>query len=718
MKFAGYITALLISTVSCSAATFHVAQTKHASDKNSGTAEAPFLTIARGAQAAQPGDTVLVHAGTYRECIRPTRGGTGPDKMITYQAAPGERVVIKGSNIFSPNWQPVDSGDLKSDWFVQADLPDNFFEPNTRYAPDGKPALYNPFKTPLIVDLYVAPAARYEHRKAQPLTQLVIGEVYAHGKPLGQTRTLEECRLKPGSYYVPIDGKKLIVNFYPFSKGQVELTVREQCFAPVYRGLGYIRVSGFAMEQCANQGPFPQAGVISTRSGHHWIIENNVVRYGATIGIDCGSEIACYYMYPKDTIKLEGEWAPGSTPAIYEVEYMKYGWKSPKVNHIDQPAPAQGHLIRNNIVSDHGLCGIMALKAEDLVIEGNVIERNNRRRLYAGADDRTTQSCETGGIKLHLTKRSVIRNNLVRDQIGWAPGVWLDNANDYAQITGNVIINNFLGVDLEINDHPNLVANNIIAFSRNDGLSSRDSSQVQFIHNLVLYSGRWGCCINFTNARGNNGIGYMGRPYGPPQNCLVKNNIFAGSVENRAIRLPMPTKEFHNNVVSGNLIDPGDRIFQLENFDQKTPMPIDKFVATATDWLTQRKLPKNLWPDFKTWKVQDSWYLGECDFAPFNAIVGAPDNRMMNIAMPEILSQVDPYLALGAEAWPWGETNTLIPPRVVMTIDASAWPTVDPTPEVKTDFFATPLPAKAVLPGPLQEAKQKKTITLWPKPMK
>jgi len=40
---------------------------------------------------------VLVHEGVYRERVKPARGGTGPDAMICYEAAPGERVVIKGS---------------------------------------------------------------------------------------------------------------------------------------------------------------------------------------------------------------------------------------------------------------------------------------------------------------------------------------------------------------------------------------------------------------------------------------------------------------------------------------------------------------------------------------------------------------------------------------------------------------------------------------------
>ena len=44
---------------------YHVA--KCGNDKNAGTKEAPFLTIAHAARLADAGDTVIVHAGEYRE---------------------------------------------------------------------------------------------------------------------------------------------------------------------------------------------------------------------------------------------------------------------------------------------------------------------------------------------------------------------------------------------------------------------------------------------------------------------------------------------------------------------------------------------------------------------------------------------------------------------------------------------------------------------------
>jgi alpha-N-arabinofuranosidase len=52
------------------------------------------------------GDVITVHAGVYRERIAPPRGGASDRKRIVYQAAPGENVEIKGSEV-ARNWVKV-----------------------------------------------------------------------------------------------------------------------------------------------------------------------------------------------------------------------------------------------------------------------------------------------------------------------------------------------------------------------------------------------------------------------------------------------------------------------------------------------------------------------------------------------------------------------------------------------------------------------------------
>lgn len=69
------------------AANYHVAT--HGMDTATGTVQAPFKTIQHTADIMQPGDTCIVHGGTYREWVKPPRGGQSENQRITYKAAPG-----------------------------------------------------------------------------------------------------------------------------------------------------------------------------------------------------------------------------------------------------------------------------------------------------------------------------------------------------------------------------------------------------------------------------------------------------------------------------------------------------------------------------------------------------------------------------------------------------------------------------------------------------
>ena len=75
-------------------------------DQNDGSASKPCKTISAAANLAQPGDVITVHAGLYRERVSPPRGGESDTKRIVYQAAKGEKVEIKGSEVVK-NWEKV-----------------------------------------------------------------------------------------------------------------------------------------------------------------------------------------------------------------------------------------------------------------------------------------------------------------------------------------------------------------------------------------------------------------------------------------------------------------------------------------------------------------------------------------------------------------------------------------------------------------------------------
>ena len=88
------------------------------SDDNDGSAVRPWRTIGRatGADVLQPGDAVVIRAGTYRETVAPKAGGTGPEARVTYAAYPGERVVISGADPADDGWAPAGGGAWRRAW--------------------------------------------------------------------------------------------------------------------------------------------------------------------------------------------------------------------------------------------------------------------------------------------------------------------------------------------------------------------------------------------------------------------------------------------------------------------------------------------------------------------------------------------------------------------------------------------------------------------------
>ena len=222
-----------------------------------------------------------------------------------------------------------------------------------------------------------------------------------------------------------------------------EIAVQESIFCPQLPGLGYIQVDGFTFEHSAGPWPFEQIGAVSTARGHHWIITNNTVRWSNGVGIDLGRQ--------------KGEHHP----------------------------PLCGfHVVRGNTVSDCSICGVCGLgpgpeQEFGLLIEDNVITRNG----YFLVDDMLH---ENGGIKIHWSKRSLIRRNLVTETLN-GTGIWIDASNAYTRCAGNVVLDNHgrRGIYLEIFSIRNSVDHNIVIGANDAGILEADGSDQIFAHNLI-----------------------------------------------------------------------------------------------------------------------------------------------------------------------------------------------------------------------------------------
>ena len=189
--------------------TYHVS--KSGSDLNDGSRDHPFLTINRAARIATPTDTVIVHEGTYREWVSPAFGGTSSTSMITYSAAEGEKVIIKGSEIVK-NWTVLED---KLTWFCK--IENSFFKD------------YNPY-TDIIYGDWFDRLGRDNH----------TGEVYLNESPLNEAVSLDSLLKSEYGWFATVDENltKIYARFGDKdpNKELVEINVRRACFFPLTTG--------------------------------------------------------------------------------------------------------------------------------------------------------------------------------------------------------------------------------------------------------------------------------------------------------------------------------------------------------------------------------------------------------------------------------------------------------------------------------------------------
>ena len=187
---------------------YHVA--KSGNDQNLGTYESPFLTISKAAKIAEEGDTVIVHEGVYRECVSPEFGSRSAFLPITYVAAEGEKVVIKGSE---------EVGEWKKDGdFWCASVKNTLF------------GGFNPYAEELDGDWLVRPLSPSLH----------TGMVYYDGEALREALTKEMLRETEMSFFAEVKEEETVfsVNLGNRDPNTVlmEVNVRRSCFYPEKRG--------------------------------------------------------------------------------------------------------------------------------------------------------------------------------------------------------------------------------------------------------------------------------------------------------------------------------------------------------------------------------------------------------------------------------------------------------------------------------------------------
>lgn len=423
---------LLVFILKAEAKEYHVS--KNGNDKNKGTLELPFLTIQAAADIAQPGDVITVHEGVYREYVNPKRGGTSEDKRIIYQAAKGEEVIIKGSEVIA-NWIIMDGL-----WSVT--LSNKLFGEN------------NPYIDVIKGDWF--------HRKGRDHH---TGEIYLDGVALYEEVSKKATLERPMSWYCEHDENTTTIwgNFgeHNPTMALVEANVRKICFYPDRTGINYITVKGFIMRQAATQWAAPtseQIAIIGTNWSKGWIIEDNIISDGKCVGLSLGKHGDEY-----DNTSEDG--AEGYVETIYRA--LEHGWSKENIG---------SHIVRNNIIHDcgmAGICGSMGCAFSE--ITDNHIYNIHVNKPYSGF--------EMAGIKFHGAINTLIARNRVNN---CSRALWLDWMAQGTRVTQNLCYGSFSRDDIhvEVNHGPFIIDNNWFLSTSSKECILDGSQGGAFVHNI------------------------------------------------------------------------------------------------------------------------------------------------------------------------------------------------------------------------------------------
>lgn len=437
---------------------YHVAV--NGCDGSDGSREHPFRSISRAAEIAEAGDRVIVHQGTYREWVNPGNSGRSAFDRIVYEAAPGEKVIIKGSEQIR-SWEKAEGTVWK------AVIPNSLFGD------------FNPYKQVLWGDWLRYPLDYALH----------LGDVYLNGKsfyevpsyeetlhPVMRTKgnnppwtNHEELILEPEQtiyvWFAQVEKEETIIyaNFHEYdpNKELVEINVRPYCFYPEQTGINYITVRGFEMAQAACPWTPPtadQPALLGTHWSKGWVIEDNHIHDAKCSGISVGKEISTgHNLCSRYLLK------PGYQNQLETVFLaLQKGWDKETIG---------SHIIRNNVIHD---CGQNAIVGH----MGGAFSQIVHNHIYNIGTKHEFFGYEIAGIKLHAAiDTQIVGNNIHHTTLG----IWMDWEAQGVRISGNLFYENSRDLMIEVTHGPCIMDNNIFG----SDFSLDDQAQgTAFIHNL------------------------------------------------------------------------------------------------------------------------------------------------------------------------------------------------------------------------------------------
>lgn len=411
---------------------------KKGSDCGLGNVESPFLTIDKAASVAQPGDSIIVHEGIYREEITHINTGLSESRRISFEAAKDEQVIIKGSEEIT-GWQQIDG----SIWKVE--IGNKIFKD------------FNPFATKLFGDwlavdndkslgqVYLNDQSLFEVSEYEQLADSkLVEETLDHWTNKQVTYDYKDQSIYVWYAKVEKEITTIYVNFHHYNPNNevTEINVRKSAFRPFKMHTNYITIRNFEIANVATQWSPPtaaQTGMIDTHWSKGWIIENNTLYNAVCSAIAIGKEIST-----GDNLNTYRKDKPGYQ---YQIETV---FKA--VNSDWNKETIGSHIVRNNVIHD---CGQNAVVGH----LGSAFSKIYNNHIYNIGNKREFFGYEIAGIKLHAAIDTQVYNNYVHN---CSLGMWFDWQTQGTRISKNIFNDNTRDLFVEVSSGPYIVDNNIL----------------------------------------------------------------------------------------------------------------------------------------------------------------------------------------------------------------------------------------------------------------
>jgi hypothetical protein len=397
-------------------------------------------TIARAAVLVEPGDTVIIHSGIYREAVVIEKSGK-PESPITFRAAAGAGVIMTGADRISEWTEVPGEGHIYS-----TPWPHKFITWN-----------------------------RYNTHPDDDYHRLIgrCEQVFINGYALRQV--LERDKLARGTFYIDLDGERLYVWNYDnqdvsSSKAMVEASVRDTILG--IKG-DYVTVKGIRFRYAANRA---QHGAVEF-TGNHLDVEDCVFEYTNASGASFrGEDITVR----RCTFQHNGQLGFGASRA-HKLLMTGCTVRNNNIKGFDRGWEAGGNKI---------------CLARGVVLESSTFVENRGNGIWfdIGNEDCTVRNCliafnEDAGIFYEISYGLSAHDNvIVGNGLADTPGAWGANAGISISsspdciIERNLLVGNKEGFSFReqerstprigdrksvpVWNHDHIVRNNVIALNR------------------------------------------------------------------------------------------------------------------------------------------------------------------------------------------------------------------------------------------------------------